>query len=1113
MLLGGKHVVLALAIVAGVLSTTAAAVDRTAEAARSERGVAAKTGLALGFVENRGQTDTRVRYYAQGDRYAFYVTRGEVRLAFLKRNRKDGVTLALRFLGRNRASTPVGAQREAGEVNYLHGPDPAQWRTRLRHFHQVVYRDLWPGIDLRLRQRGGALKYDFRVRPGARASDIRLAYAGAQRLTIDPRGDLLIETGAGTLRDSRPISYQDIGGTRVRVPSRYVVSGRRFELALGRYRHDRDLIIDPGIQYTTFIGGSSLEEGNGVAVDSSGNAYVGGTTQSPDFPTTVGAFQRTGAPQNFAEAFVSKLNPSGTQLVYSTFIGGSDMEFGRRIAIDAAGNAYITGQTKSSNFPTTANAFDRTLNIPANCPRCATDNTDGFVTKLNASGSALVYSTYLGGTDYDSPRGIAVDGSGNAYVDGETVSVDFPTTAGSFSPTPHGQYDQFVTKLNTTGSALAYSTYLGGTQVDNGERIQVDSSGNAYVLGFSSSADYPTTPGAFDTTANGAFDVTLSKLNPAGSALVYSTFLGGSGFDSAGGLFVDAAGNAYVSGGAGSTDFPTTAGAFDRTSDGNDAFLTKLNPAGSAAIYSTVLGGTDSDGAAGVSADAGGDAWLTGTTSSTNFPVTADAADATANGGADTFISEVSPAGSALLYSTYLGGSNSDVGTDVALDTSANPYVTGRTFSMDFPATTGAFDTVFDGDTSVFAGDAFVTKINIAATTSTPPAPPPTPATPTLVSPTNGDTPSQPIGFSWNPAAGSASYEVQIDDSSTFSAPLVRDATVSGSNTYVTSGLTTGTTYSWRVRGINSTGQAGPFSAVRSFIAGDSPPPSTLSTMDINPSSVVGGNASSGTIVMSTPAPDGGAVVSLSSSDPSVASVPSTVTVPGNTFTGGFTILTSSVSASRNITITATYNGATRTGTLTVTTPAGDPPPATLQDISVNPTTVTGGSGASGTVRLSGPPPGGSATVSLSSSNPSVASVPASVTMSGGASTFTFPIPTSAVSTSTPVTISASWGGVTVTATLTVSAAPPPPPPPQNATLTVNVTGRSGQRVSSSPAGISVSTGGTGSASFAIGTSITLRVTTGRSAVWSGACSSGGSKRSSCTFTINGTASVTANVQ
>ena len=241
-------------------------------------------------------------------------------------------------------------------------------------------------------------------------------------------------------------------------------------------------MIDPGVQYTTFLGGNSAETGAGIAVDAAGNVFVAGTTQSPNFPTTSGAFDRTGAASNFADVFVSKLNAAGTALIYSTFVGGSNMEFGNRLAVDAGGNAYVTGTTKSSNFPTTGGAFDRTHNIPPNCPRCATDVTDGFVFKLNAAGSALRYSTYLGGTEDDSPRGIAVDGSGNAYVTGETLSGDFPTTAGAFQRTRRGQNDVFVTKLNPTGSALVYSTFLGGTAIDNGEQVQVDGAGNAYVL-------------------------------------------------------------------------------------------------------------------------------------------------------------------------------------------------------------------------------------------------------------------------------------------------------------------------------------------------------------------------------------------------------------------------------------------------------------------------------------------------------------------------------------------------------------------------------------------------------------------------------------------------------
>ena len=1073
--------------------------------------------LPVAFVENAGQLDAPVRYYAHGTRYGFYFTQTEVVLALTKENADAGVALALRFIGSNPHARIEGVDRAPGDVNFLRGADPAQWRTGVARYERVAYRDLWPGIDLHVRGDSGVLKYEFHVRPGARPSDIRLAYAGADGLSLEESGALSIDTPAGVLRDAAPMSYQESGGTRVPVQSRYALDrtapGHRFAFAVSdTYDRNRELIIDPGIQYTTFIGGGSDEIGAGIVVDSAGNAYIGGTTQSPDFPTTVGAFRRTGAVNSFADAFVAKLNASGSALVYSTFIGGSDMEFARRIAIDAAGNAYITGTTKSSNFPVTGSAFDRTLNIPPNCPRCATDNTDGFVTKLNASGSALVYSTYLGGTEYDSPRGIAVDAGGNAYVTGETLSPDYPTTTGAFDRTYGGNYDMFVTKLNASGSALAYSTFLGGTQVHNGERVAVDAAGNAYVTGFSSSLDFPTTAGAFDRTNNGDFDVTLTKLNQSGSGLVYSTYLGGQGPDSSGGLTVNDAGEAYVSGGSGSLNFPTTAGALSTPQDGSDNFVTKFNAAGSALVYSAVFGGTGSEGAAGIDLDASGNAWIVGTTNSADYPTTANAADRSPNGAADAFISELNPNGSALLYSTLQGGSQSDIGLDVAVDAIGDVYVSGHTFSLDFPATVGAFDTVFAGDLSIFWGDAFVTKIDVSATTNAPVAPPATPGTPALLAPSNGDTPPQPITFDWSGVTSAVSYTIQIDDSSAFTAPLVRNASVTDTM-YATTGLAS-TTHFWRVRGVNSAGVAGPWSAVRSFTPGQAPPPATLGSVDIHPTTVLAGDVSSGTVVLSTGAPEGGAVISLSSSNPAVASVPASSTAPANSFTAGFTITTATtVSVSTTVTITASYNGTTRSGTLTVN-PAGSST-STLTNLGVSPESISGGSSVQGFVVLSAAAETPT-TIALSSSKAGVAAVPATITVPVGSQSAVFTVSTSSVTASTPVTISATLNAVTKTTTLTVTSAappPPPPPPPQSATLTVNASGRSGERVTSSPAGISVTTGSSGSASFAVGTSVRLSISNGRSAIWSGACSSGGNKTTSCTFTVNGASTVSANVQ
>ena len=300
--------------------------------------------------------------------------------------------------------------------------------------------------------------------------------------------------------------------------------------------------------------------------------------------------------------------------------------------------------------------------------------------KLNAAGSALVYSTYLGGgADIDSPRGITVDASGSAYVVGETQSPDFPTTAGAFDRTLTGNgADMFVTKLNPAGSALTYSTFLGGTAVDNGSNIAVDSGGNAYAVGFSSSTDFPTTAGAFDRTPNGAFDSTLTKLNPAGSALVYSTFIGGSDFDSVAGLRVDSAGSAYLAGGTSSVDWPVTPGAFDTTNNNGDAFVTKFNPAGSALVYSTFIGGSDFDAVGGIVLDPAGNAWLTGNTSSVDFPVTAGAPDTTYNGGgSDAIIAELNATGTALPFATFLGGSVTEGGIDIARDPTGNLYVAG----------------------------------------------------------------------------------------------------------------------------------------------------------------------------------------------------------------------------------------------------------------------------------------------------------------------------------------------------------------------------------------------------------------------------------------------------
>ncbi len=476
--------------------------------------------------------------------------------------------------------------------------------------------------------------------PGADPHALTLSFEGADRLEIDPSGELVVHTAGRDLRMHKPLIYQEVEGVRRPIGGGYVRKNERqvgFQVAA--YECARPLVIDPVLVYSTYLGGSFLDIGRGIAVDGAGNAYVTGSTESGNFPTTVGAFQTSlaNAPNNGdPDAFVTKLNPTATALVYSTYLGGGLADVGRGIAVDGAGNAYVTGGTESADFPTTMGAFDSI------CGGCAPLITDAFVTKLNTTGTALLYSTYLGGGNADVGNGIAVDGAGNAYVTGSTASAaptPFPTTPGAFQTTIGNPLstntDAFVTKLNTTGTALVYSTYLGGSASDIGHGIAVDAANNAYVTGETPSANFPTTVGAFQTAlANAAFvaDAFVTKVNPTGSALVYSTYLGGGAADIGRGIALDSVGpNAYITGSTVSANFPTADSPFQPVFGGGgvpDAFVTKLNPTGTALVYSTYLGGGNADVGNGIAVDFADNAYVTGETASaapTAFPTTAGA--------------------------------------------------------------------------------------------------------------------------------------------------------------------------------------------------------------------------------------------------------------------------------------------------------------------------------------------------------------------------------------------------------------------------------------------------------------------------------------------------------
>ncbi|HKC26254.1 MAG TPA: SBBP repeat-containing protein, partial [Thermoanaerobaculia bacterium] len=602
--------------------------------------------LPSGFEENGGQTDPTVRFLARGSRHTLFLTDREAVVVSGGERGEDALRLRLDAARRVR---PSGEEHLPGEVRSYLGSRPERWRQGIARWRSVRYESVLPGIDLVFHGDDEKLELDWALAPGADPAAIRLGFGGARRLSLEPGGDLLVHGRASDLVLKKPIATQQVDGQSRGVDVRYVLlSKKRVGIRLGDYDRTKPLLVDPVLRYATYLGGSNVDRGFGIAVDAAGNAYVTGSTLSTDFHTTAGAPQAVfggagagGAVVTYGDVFFAKLDPTLSNLVYATYLGGSDGDVGHAIAVDASGSAYVTGNTHSSNFPTTSGALRRTYGGSSDTTSFV--RGDAFVAKLSPSG-ALVYSTYLGGSNGDGAAAIAVDAAGNAYVAGSTTSADFPVTAGAFqtakkSPSTNIA-DAFVTKLNPQGSALVYSTYLGGT-LSEGDSftfftrgIAVDAAGNAVVAGSTSATDFPTTAGvAQQTYGGGYFDAFVTKLNAAGSGLVYSTYIGGSGLEYAGGLAMDATGAVYVTGTTDSRDLHVTPGAFQTVYGGgvDDTFVAKLSPTG-ALVYETYLGGGSTDGLetglfvpGGIAVDATGSAWVTGATGSNDFPVTPDA--------------------------------------------------------------------------------------------------------------------------------------------------------------------------------------------------------------------------------------------------------------------------------------------------------------------------------------------------------------------------------------------------------------------------------------------------------------------------------------------------------
>jgi hypothetical protein len=703
--------------------------------------------LPLSFEANTGQTDDQVKFLARGGGFSLFLTNDEAVIDLKKtgpshidpgkRGAKptpmadsDGssasVKLHMQLLDANMASRVVGAAELPGKVNYFIGNDPAKWRTSVPTYAQVKYENVYPGVDLIYYGNQGRLEYDFVVAPGSDPGLIALRFRGGRHVAVDQNGDLLLNSE--DVRYQKPVVYQNNEGARKPVESQYVMTAdNTIRFTVGDYDRSKPLVIDPVLVYSTYLGGSEVDFGKGIAVDASGNAYIVGDTRSSDFPAA-NAIQPTFTGFHHT-VFVTKINASGSALVYSTYLGGSlpnsegfisDSPGG--IAVDASGNAYVAGSTASPDFPTTVGALQPTSPI---CPGSTCEIFDavaGFVTKINASGSGLVYSTYLGGTFADGGNSIAVDGHGNAYVTGFADSKDFPTVNALQSTLGSGaQANAFVSKINASGSAFVYSTYLGGGGVDNfdvGTGIAADASGNAYVTGWTRSSSFPTA-NALQPTLKGLIqNAFVTKINANGSAFVYSTYLGGTNLsddtpkdpgDQGNGIAADSSGNAYVAGQTSSADFPTANPLQSTLAGPTDAFLTKINASGTALVYSTFFGGSGDDRGDSVAVDAVGNAYIAGTTFSTNFPAVSAVQSTFGGGSSDSFVAEINPSGSALGYSTYLGGSGDEFSGGIALDSLGNVYITGFTRSPNFPTANPLQHALSGTDPS--AGDAFVSKI------------------------------------------------------------------------------------------------------------------------------------------------------------------------------------------------------------------------------------------------------------------------------------------------------------------------------------------------------------------------------------------------------------------
>jgi uncharacterized repeat protein (TIGR01451 family) len=789
-------------LLVGAFAPGASAQSGTPDGATRARIDSAYGKLPLQFEANRGQQPAPVKFLSRGKDYTVFLTPDGATLSLRKvksqahidkpgqpatEHLEAAVDLRLKLEGGNRAARMTGAGPLPGATNYLIGNDPAKWRTNVASYAKVRYEQVYPGIDLVFYGNQRQLEYDFIVAPGATPDAIRLAVEGADHTSVDAvSGDLVLAAAGREIRFHKPVVYQPESGDSARqeVEGRFQVSDNHVAFEVAAYDRARPLVVDPVLAYSTFLGGSNEDYAFAVAVDRQGNSYIAGRTCSTNFPTTAGSYApshnatagcNTTLSATGSDAFIAKLNPAGTAAIFSTYIGGSYLDEVTGLAVDSTGNVYAGGYTQSPDFPITVGAFQAvcapgvqpypSCTSPTTLSSCPS-NASGFVTKLNAAGSALIYSTFIGGTGYDGVSALALGSNNEVYVAGNSGSAPandvlcandlqtgftWPVTANGYEGWPtkglpsSDEAHPVFSVFSADGSSLLYST-LYGPQGGSGNTVEVtsmaiDAAGKAYLGGYTNYANYPTTPGAYQAACPGCVNsgrtdgfVTAFDPSQAGAAsLVYSTFFGGSGSNSGGlcntvpgdgvyGIAVDSKSNTYLTGPTCSTDFPTTHGAYQTTyptiptctEPTSSAFLSKLSSTGGALDYSTFLGGSTCNIHTigyGVTVDSAENAFVAGSTQDGTFPTVNPLFPSNSYGGPAVFVSEFNTRASALLFSTLLGGCyecSGDIGGAIHADNYGNIYVAGQSWVNSLlPITAGAFQTTYGGG----AVDGFALRI------------------------------------------------------------------------------------------------------------------------------------------------------------------------------------------------------------------------------------------------------------------------------------------------------------------------------------------------------------------------------------------------------------------